>query len=72
MNIFKRIRNWYFDKKFAVNWPDIQDVVDRTNHENEVTKLIKAINERKKDKKKTSHLQARLVEIKAKALERGW
>lgn len=72
MNIFKRLQNWYFDKKFAVNWPDIQDVVDRTNHENEVAKLIKAINRQKKEKKKTSHLRAQLAALKTEALERGW
>lgn len=72
MNIFKRIRNAYWDFRMGVSYPGIQDAVDRTNNEAQQERLKGLIAENKAKKLKTSHLSAQLMALKTEALERGW
>ena len=72
MNIFKRIRNAYWDFKIGCRYPGIQDAVEKLNNEAAQERLKALIADLKARKLKTSHLTAQLAALKTEALERGW
>lgn len=72
MNVFKRIRNAYWDFKIGCRYPGIQEATDRTNNEAQQERLKVLISEAKASKQKSSHLVAQLAALKTEALERGW
>lgn len=72
MNIFKRIRNAYWDFKIGCRYPGIQEAVEKLNNEAAQERLKALIADLKAKKQRHSHLVAQLAALKTEALERGW